>query len=349
MEFKEAKSSSKGKKELYVKGIKALIDRKQTESLKKRDEYAKGILKNPEKYRQELKNILGWPLTDNVSNQIPDVKSEKLFEKETYNIYRMSFEVLEDVWLTGILIKHDNKKRPLILAQHGALGSPELISGFYGSTSNYNDFVERMLKYDVNIFAPQLLIWDEKEYEIEFCRALLDSKLKRVGGSITAVEIFGLMRILDYFENQDYVKNFGMAGLSYGGYYTMLMAAIDTRIKSAVSSSFFCSGNVLKEFCDIYFFDLGNKMSWAEIMMLVYPRQICLAIGDNDSGFPYKESIKEFNRLENLCKEVGNEWVDFIVFKGEHEFLKDDIPLERMTEHLKMIVKSTKIKQQNNF
>ncbi len=48
MEFKEAKSSSKGKKELYVKGIKALIDRKQTESLKKRDEYAKGILKNPE-------------------------------------------------------------------------------------------------------------------------------------------------------------------------------------------------------------------------------------------------------------------------------------------------------------
>ena len=85
MKFKEAKSSSKDKKELYVKGIKALIDRKQMESLKKRDEYAKEILENPEKYRQELKNILGWPLTENILNQILNVKSEKLGFNVSWN------------------------------------------------------------------------------------------------------------------------------------------------------------------------------------------------------------------------------------------------------------------------
>ncbi len=240
------RDASKSIKEQYLKGIKELIERKQEESFEKRDEYSKDILKKPEKYRQELKNILGWPLTDKYLNQIPKVNTEKLFEKEDCNIYRMSFEILEDVILTGILIKKDDKKRPLVLAQHGALGTPELISGFYGSTTNYNDFIERMLKEDVNIFAPQLLIWNGEEYEVEFNRELLDLKLKRVGSSITAIEIFGLMRILDYFETQCYVKNFGMIGLSYGGYYTMLMTAIDTRIKSAVSSSFFCGGNVLR-------------------------------------------------------------------------------------------------------
>jgi dienelactone hydrolase len=262
------------------------------------------------------------------------VKAEELFRDADFTATRMSFEILEGVKLTGVLLKKGSGRRPLVIVQHGAQGSPELVSGFYETTSNYNGLAERLFKYDVNIFAPQLLLWNGEEHGVPFNRAVMDAKLKRVGSSITAVEMFGLMRILDYFQKQDYVKNFGMAGLSYGAYYTMLMSAIDTRIESAVSCSFFCGGNVLREFCDIHFFDIGNRMSWAEIMMLVYPRQICLAIGDKDIGFPYRESEKEYERLKALCEAVGTDWADFFVFDGGHEFFTHDEPLMRLAEQL---------------
>ena len=334
MNYREEKHVTKHAKEEYLSGIEGLIRKRQKEAENNRALYCREIREKPDKYRKELKKILGWPLTETTPCSLPEIKTEELFRDKELTVSRMKFEILDGVWLTGILLKQGDEKRPLILAQHGALGSPEAISGFYGTTTNYNDFVERLLQYDVNIFAPQLLIWNGEGYEVPFDRAVLDAKMKRVGGSIAAVEIYGLMRILDYFQSQSYVKNFGMAGLSYGGYYTMLMSAVDTRIESAVSCSFFCSGNVLREFCDIYFFDIGNRMSWAEIMMLVYPRHICLAVGDKDAGFPYRESEKEFERLKALCKDVGTDWVDFFVFDGGHEFFKDDRPLQQMAKQL---------------
>ena len=335
MKYKESLDKSKQYKETYLSGIYALIEKLQKESSQKRDEFSKDILNNPQKYRNELKQILGWPLTEKNFPKSIECCSEALYEKDGMNVYRMSFEILDGIKLCGILIKKDDKKRPLVITQHGALGSPECICGFYETTGNYNDFAERILNCDVNIFAPQLLIWDENQYDVKFNRAIIDAKLKRLGSSIAAVELFGLMRIIDWFEEQSYAGNIGMAGLSYGGYYTMLLSAIEPRIKSAISCSFFCSGDVLREFCDIHYFDLGNKMSWAEIVSLVYPRHMYLAIGDEDVGFPFTQSQKEFKRLEELCTAVGTDWVEFEVFHGNHEFIKDDALIKKMTSDLK--------------
>lgn len=334
MEYKESLEASKQHKEIYLSGINALIEKRQKESHAKRDEFSKDILDNPQKYREELKAILGWPLTENVADKPALCTSETLYEKDGLCAYRMSFEILDGIKLCGIFIKKDDKKRPLVITQHGALGSPECICGFYETTGNYNDFAERILNRDVNIFAPQLLLWDENQYDVKYSRSVIDAKLKRVGSSIAAVELYGLMRIIDWFEKQSYVGSIGMAGLSYGGYYTMLLSAIEPRIKSAISCSFFCGGDVLREFCDIHYFDLGNKMSWAEIVSLVYPRRMYLAIGDEDFSFPFTESQKEFDRLKKICSPVGTDWVEFEVFHGDHEFIKDDAFIEKMTADL---------------
>lgn len=110
--------------------------------------------------------------------------------------------------MTGLFFKVDGEeKKPLVIAQHGGQGTPELISGVYGKTDIYNDMLQRIRENGVHVFAPQLLLWSD-DYNVEFDRKAIDARLKRVGSSITAVEIYRIIRILDYFEAQKYVSAF---------------------------------------------------------------------------------------------------------------------------------------------
>ena len=79
-----------------------------------------------------------------------------------------------------------------MIAQHGGLGTPELCSTlFEGETSyNYKDMTQRILKHDVNVFAPQMLLWEKESYGIDYDREYIDAVLKMLGGSITALEIY---------------------------------------------------------------------------------------------------------------------------------------------------------------
>lgn len=329
MKYKEEKAVTQVYKKNYVDGIEKIIEKRQREAESIRNKYAKDIFKNPEKYRNDLKTMLGWPLVDYQPDKIPAVNMEILSREDGYDIYRVQIEILDGLNMTGLLFKESgNLKKPLVIVQHGGWGTPELVSGIYGSTANYNDMLLRVREKGVNVFAPQLLLWDEK-YEVDFNRNNIDARLKRVGSSITAIEVFGLMRILDYFQNQEYVSSFGMVGLSYGGFYTLFTSAIDTRIKSAISCSFFNTRDMIP-WCDWVWFESANKFDDAEVACLVYPRKLHIAIGDNDDIFNYKYGVESFKKLEGMCKEVGTEWLSFDVFNGEHEFFKYDEPIQKL-------------------
>ena len=315
----------------YRDGIMQIIRKRQTEFKSVRDEHCKNLIENQESYRLELVSMLGWPLDTYDREEIPCVESELISKEDGFDILRMSFEILDGLKMTGLLFKTQGIK-PLVICQHGGLGTPELISGIYGGTSNYNDMVQRVLKQDVHVFAPQLLLWNNETYGVEFDRRAVDASLKRVGSSITAVEVYGIRKILDYFETQDYVRNFGMAGLSYGGFYTLFTAAVDTRIKSAISCSFFNDRDKV-DWSDWCWQNSAAKLSDAEIACLVYPRRLCIEVGNRDELFDYKFSEKEFERIKRICPQT--DWVNLIVFDGAHEFHKDDEPIKIMIEDLK--------------
>lgn len=265
---------------------------------------------------------------------IPEAKTERLSKDEICSIYRISIKVLDDFYMTGLLFQKDDQKRPLVIAQHGGKGTPELVGNLYGDTDNYNHMIERLLSYNVNVFAPQLLLW-ESSYQVTYNRVVLDARLKRVGSSITALEIYGITRILDYFETQDYVGSFGMVGLSYGGFYTLFTAAVDTRIKAAISCSFF---NSRKKYAwsDWTWFRAAQMFSDAEIACLVYPRKLCIEVGINDELFDIEGAREEIKRLKEMGKEVQNEWVEFIEFEGVHEFCWDNAPLKRFVDSISL-------------
>ncbi len=333
MKYREERDVTKAVKQSYTDGLLALIHTRQAEAERKRADYSKDIFTDPERYRRELREMLGWPLTEHFDG-VPTAESVKLSEENGCEIYRMRFEILDNVWMSGLFFKKGNKKRPLVMVSHGGLATPELISGFYGSTENYNEMLERVLRYEVHAFAPQLLLWSEA-YGVPYERKNIDAALKRVGSSITAVELHGLSRILDWFEAKDYVKNFGMVGLSYGGFYTLYETATDTRIRSAVSCSFFNDRNEV-HWTDWLWEKAAYRFNDAEIAALCYPRRLCIEMGAKDELFDSRFTERSFRTLCEAAEQqgVGTDWLDLIVFDGKHEFCRDDAPLARLVTDL---------------
>ena len=124
-----------------------------------------------------------------------------------------------------------------------------------------------------------------------------------------------------------------MVGMSYGGFYTLFLSALDTRIKSAVSSSFFNTRDSYP-WSDWTWYNFAEKFDDAEVACLVYPRKLYIEIGENDEVFDVKGGKKSYEKLLNLCKEVGTEWLEFITFEGTHEFCKFDEPIEKLVADL---------------
>ncbi len=334
MKYNEKKEKTKAHKSDYAQGIENIIKTRQKNAEKIRSEYAKEIFINQEKYRDDLKKMLGWPLVDFHIDKAPKVKTKLLSTEDGYKIYRMQFEVFEGLNMTGLFFKQDGEdEKPMVIVQHGRLGTPELISGIYGDTGIYNNILQRVAKNNAHVFAPQLLLWHD-EYDVKFDRKEIDGRLKRVGSSITAIEVFGIGRILDYFESEKYVSLFGMVGFSYGGFFTLYTAAIDKRIKSAISCSYFNTRDAIG-WQDWVWFKSAEKFDDAEVACLIYPRKLSIEIGDNDEFFDCKYGIESFEKLKKLCQSVGTEWVDLKVLGGIHEFCKDDEPIQKLVSDIR--------------
>lgn len=334
MEYREKPEVSRENKVRYAQQLDALLNKRQQQAAQIRSAYARNIFNDPERYRADLRKMLGWPLVDYKAEGLPEVTAQMLSREDGYTVYRMGVQILEDVTINGLFFRQDGSEpKPLVLVQHGGQGTPELVSNFYGTTNNYNDMLHRVRSQGVHTFAPQLLLWSDK-YEVPFDRRALDARLKRVGSSIAAVEIFGLMRILDYFEAQDYVKSLGMVGLSYGGFYTLFTAALDTRIRSAVSCSFFNTRDRIG-WSDWTWNRSAELFDDVQVACLVYPRRLCIELGNRDALFDCQSGVESFEKLRELCKEVGTDWLELLVFDGTHEFCREDAPLIRLAEDLK--------------
>ena len=334
MKYTETFEATIATREDYVAGFQRVIRQRQAEVKAERDEYATRLFTDGDACRSDFKKMLGWPLVGFDGAEMPEPKSELISNEDGYDVYRMHFEVLEGFTVSGILFKlRTEEKRPMIIAQHGGEGTPEVICGLNnGDTENYNDMVQRVMARGTHIFAPQLLLW-RNAFGVPYKRGEIDAALKNLGGSITALEVFAITRIIDYFEAQEYVKNFGMVGLSYGGFYTLFTTAIDTRIKSAISSSFFNSREEIS-WVDWTWKDLLYRFNDAEIACLCYPRKLYIAIGAQDALFKVEHGRKSFDRIKELSASVGTDWIRFDDFEGVHEFVKTDDFIDALIKDL---------------
>ncbi len=330
----------KGRDE-YKSSILSVVKKLEEKSAAEKDVYTQDIFKDSEKYREDYKRMLGWPLWGYNDEKDAELTTEKLCDDGEYEVFRTFFKLDIGVVAYGLLYKKkDGKKRPMVFVQHGGAGSPELISGFYtGDTSNYNDMLQRVIKYDVNAFCLQTLNWSSGDSENDYGsltdRIEIDSRLKRVGSSITAIEVYVYKKMMDCFEKQDYVKNFGMVGLSYGGFYTIFVMAADTRIKAGISCSWF-NERRKRAWSDWSFQDAEKMFGDAEVAALIYPRRIWIEMGDSDPLFDKGNTKTEFDRIKKAADKAGvsMDWAELVIFEGDHEFCKDDAPIEDIMKYL---------------
>lgn len=334
MLYKEEDLAGNKYREEYLKSIYDMLTNMQNKADETRSLYFNKMKGNNEAYRTELKKMLGWPLTD-YNHDIPNAKTELVTKEESVSIYRITIELPIGIKFYGMFFEHNDKSvLPLVITQHGGLGTPELCSGILECGSmNYNDMVMRIFNKGVNVFAPQLLLWDKDKFKMENKRTDVDSKLKQLGSSISAVEIYAIIKSIDYLSSLKCVdeQRIGMAGLSYGGFYTLFTSAIDTRIKAAIACSQY-NNRYKYSWTDWSWFNSANKFMDNEVAYLVYPRKLIILVGNNDELFDCDLAEREFSKLKNMLSD--NEWLDFYAFEGCHEFIKEDIYIDKFIDAL---------------
>lgn len=330
MLYSEDKRAGNRYREEYLKSVEKVIQTRGMQAAAERKSIMDGIAANPEIHREKLRQMLGWPLNEDVSRAF-SAKEEFIAKDELCSIYRVTIELEIGLKTYGILMLPNGVLNPRIaLVQHGGAGCPELLIGLWRQ-ANYNDMPRRILRRGMAVYAPQLLLWNSEDLECAtYDRYALDAKLKQLGGSITALEVFSLTAAIDYLHERDDIdcSEFAMVGLSYGGFYTLFTSALDLRIKRAYSSCFF-NDRLRYSQPDWSWFNSSYTLFDEQVAALIAPRRLYIEVADKDEVFACDSAAPLAERVHEVYSKLGCEReFSFNVFSGYHEFSKEDRGLE---------------------
>lgn len=313
----------------YLNGIENCIARLNAQAQPYR--HNNMAIQSQERNRNVLRSLLGMDLFSNDPIHPPQLINAG--ETDLANMYRVTVYITDDVPFYALLHlpKAANAPLPLIIAQHGGGGTPELCSDMYGK-NNYNGMVRRCLQRGAAVLAPQLLLWSLQETEtmrrhnIPFDRTVIDSQLRRFGSTITGMEICGICRCLDYICTLPEIneERIGMVGLSYGGYFTLHTMALDQRIKAGYSAGAFNSRDN-RCLCDWSYPSAAFLLQDAEVAGLCAPRKLYLQVGTEDTVFDYRSATKEAEQAKLYYRQLNaEENIRFDVWPGGHTISDHD-------------------------
>lgn len=310
----------------YLDGVLALIEKRQEEGRHRRDERFSALGEHREALRREYLAMLGQPV-EAYPKTPPTATEQRMGEDALCTFYRLAIEVTEGLPFYGILmLPHAAGRLPLVIAQHGGGGTPELCSDIVGE-NNYTAFTKRALARGMAVFAPQLMLWKHDTEErraagLAFNRNTLNDRLRQVGLTFTGLEVFCLRRAIDYLVTRPEIdgERIGMMGLSYGGYFSLHTAAADTRIRSVYGAAFF-NDRAKVAFTDWSYDGAAYRFMDAEVCALCAPRRLLLDVGREDTVFDYRPSQKEAERAARYYASVGAaDHFRYHLYDGGHRF-----------------------------
>jgi hypothetical protein len=329
-------------RETFLSQFEAWLDQQFDAAAERRAAFFQPDMASPEAYtaslmpyRDRFRAMLGWPLSEPLPAEAPVARTSFVAEDDLGCIERVWIELFPGLDLYGMLfVPPAEGPRPLVISQHGGLGTPELTAGFFGS-ANYHDMTRRILRRGAVTFAPQLFRWDAT-YGRQPDVAEVDRQLRQLGGSIAAFEITGLRRALDYLVTRPEVDGdrIGMAGLSYGGFFTLYTAAAEPRIVAALSSCFF---NDRRRYGrgDWGFFDAANTFFDPQVAGLVCPRALYIEVAVNDELLDIASAHPLVHEIRGCYDHLGipDRFV-YYEHPGTHEFDPEDGGIDFLCEHL---------------
>ena len=121
----------------------------------------------------------------------------------------------------------------------------------------------------------------------------------------------------------------GAVGLSNGGLTTMFIAAVDTRIKIAISAGIlimhhrFFHPAFTPCRCE-YVDKMDGVLDYYDVYALIAPRPLIIENGVKDRGFPVNSSIKAFKHIQQAYTIAGvPDQVIHVVHPGAHSFVPE--------------------------
>ena len=310
----------------YLDGVLALIEQKYADGQLARERYFAALKENGEALRREYLAMLGQPM-ETYPTTPPIAIESKMGEDTLCTLYRLQIEVMEGLPFYGILmLPHITRRVPLVIAQHGGDGTPELCSDIVGE-NNYTEFTKRALARGMAVFAPQLMLWkhdteERRDAGLSYNRNTLNDRLRQVGLTFTGLEVFCLRRTIDYLITRPEIdgERIGMMGLSYGGYFSLHTAAADTRIRAIYGAAFFNDRSKIA-FTDWSYDGAAHRFMDAEVCALCAPRRLILDVGRTDTVFDYRPSVTEAERAGRYYASLdAADNFRYHLFDGGHRF-----------------------------
>lgn len=292
--------------------------------------YIDSLPKKPAPTGTTLAKKIGYPVAG-IRAGAP--RLEKIGSDDIATYYRCYIPMNDILELYGLYLVPNGpaKRRPLVIAQHGGGGTPEL--ALFKGGANYHDMIRGAAKEGYVVFAPLIVMYPyvdrDNGTEIpEQVRRDFDAALRERGTSLFGVETTmiseGLTALLKRPEVDP--KRVAMIGLSYGGFYTLYQVALDKRIQTGVAS---CS---FRDFDPAEWaakpmegrpFDLPP----AHLVKLISPRHVQVQCGLRDKNLPIDSARKAAESAK------GTKGFDYTEFDGVHEW-RGDIAWKYLREQL---------------
>jgi hypothetical protein len=250
-----------------------------------------------------------------------------------------------DVWdgipAGGILLVPNNLKQgeqsPLVVLQHGLGGRAESYVN-----PERNSFGSRLADLGYIVYAPQ------NPYGLENFRVFqrMANPLKQ---SVFSITIGQHAQTLQWLKTLPFVdgERIGFYGLSYGGKSAVRIPAILKDYKVVVCSGdfnewvwkttsldFLASYMFVGEY-EVFEFNLGNRVNYAEMAGLIAPRAFMVERGHWDPVAPDEWVAYEYAKVRRLYTQLGiSERTDIEFFDGGHK-INGVETLKFLDKHLK--------------
>lgn len=273
--------------------------------------------------RASFARQIGFPAPGLALKGAPRI--EKAGQDELGTYHRVWLPVGENIEAHGLLLLPAARKGrvPLVVAQHGGGGTPEL--ALFRGGANYHDMIRGALREGYAVWAPLIVMYPfvDRDHGSEIpatVREDLDRRLRFLGTTLFALEITKLKLALDYLLKRPEIDPARVAfiGLSYGGFYAAYAAALEPRIKVVVAS------------CSLRPWDPADPEVWKPtgrptmrplelIWNLVSPRPVQLQVGKGDKLLPVDGARVVADKIRpSWAANPAN--FDYQEFDGGHEW-----------------------------
>ena len=310
------------------------------------------LIKWQSESRDLLKDILGFGTFEPCANKLYEVNTEDCGE---YTRIKYVLQTEEKVFMPFFALLPNRtgtgKKWPAVICPNGhfhrakeSVAAVRYEEGVVDDMeTHHTHYGEDFVKMGYAVFCPDARGFGEraekarqKEGEWKCSCANLNRMAIPLGRCAIGMSVWDLVKLCDYIQTRPDCDpdRIGCAGLSGGGYQTLYLAAIDTRIKCACTSGYFygameslLEGN---ENCDCnYVPDLWNNFDMGDIGSLIAPRPLIIETGRYDSLNGKSELQNVVSQFEITKKAYDlpgcGEKLAHSVFDGVHQWHGIDV------------------------